>query len=121
MIQQPTIRSSGARSCVLGIDVGWSDRKATTCAAIIEWDDESAELIPPIKIPSDASNREKVLREFIGNRRFLAAAIDGPLCPGLKPVSEYRTSERILTLKFSQLGIGKPGQASSPNGGKLNE
>jgi predicted RNase H-like nuclease len=121
MSQKPTSQSTQRRSCVLGIDVGWSKRKATTCAAILEWDGEFAELMAPVKIPSDPCKREKALKDFVGDRRFLAVAIDGPLCPGLSPLCEYRTAERILTLKFSQLGIGKPGQASSPNGSKLNQ
>jgi hypothetical protein len=49
----------------------------------------------------------------------LAAAIDGPLAPGLPEVRRYRSAEQILTRAFAST-IGKPGQSSSPNGIRLN-
>lgn len=51
---------------------------------------------------------------------MLAVSLDGPLCTGLVPATTYRHAERLLTSGFQPL-IGKPGQASSPNGRLLNE
>jgi hypothetical protein len=63
---------------------------------------------------------DKALENLVGGRRCLAAAIDGPLGRDLPVFRRCRSAEQVLTRAFWST-IGKPGQASSPNGIKLNE
>jgi hypothetical protein len=60
-----------------------------------------------------------IKRTASGNS-MLAAAIDGPLVPGLGLHGRYRSAEQMLTLGIIKQ-IGKPGQTSSRTGRELNE
>lgn len=104
---------------VIGIDVGWSEKKKTTGVCLIEWGTDSIS-IDCTRVGTEDAAFEGSLRKRIGDNRFVAVAIDGPLCPTFSEIGEYRDAELMLTRGF-QSRIGKPGQSSSPNGRKLNQ
>ncbi len=62
--------------------------------------------------------RSNAIRNLI-DRPLLVAAFDGPLRSDLKVIGRYRLAEQLLTRRLCPL-IGKPGQASSPVGKRLN-
>jgi hypothetical protein len=67
-----------------------------------------------------ASELERLLvLRRVADRPILAAVFDGPLRSDLEVIGRYRVAERLLTRKLRPL-IGKPGQASSPIGRRLN-
>jgi predicted RNase H-like nuclease len=104
---------------VLGIDVGWSEKSDTTGACVLRWDQSKITLDVHL-VPTSFEQRTKKLKEIVGSDKFEAVALDGPLRPGFGRIGEYRLGELILTRRFSNLGYGKPGQSSSPNGLELN-
>ncbi|QDU46856.1 hypothetical protein Mal52_53790 [Symmachiella dynata] len=119
MNEQP-LRDTEASGQVLGIDVGWSEQIDTTGACLLRWT-ENRISFDVHHIPTDYEARQRTLRELVGDQEFHAVALDGPLRPGLDRIDEYRLAELLLTRRFSNLGFGKPGQSSSPNGIMLNE
>ena len=104
---------------VLGIDVGWSKKTDTTGACVLRWDQSKISLDVHL-VPTNSEKRIQKLKEIAGESKFEAVALDGPLRPGFDRIGEYRLGELILTRRFSNLGYGKPGQSSSPNGLELN-
>lgn len=119
MSEQP-VQETESSGQVLGIDVGWSELTDTTGACLLRWT-ESRVSFDVYHIPTDYEARKQALRELVGNHIFNAVALDGPLRLGLDRIDEYRLAELLLTRRFSNLGFGKPGQSSSPNGIMLNE
>lgn len=118
MIEQISPRELPQKGAVGGIDVGWSQKRASSAVACLSWD-ETCATISVERFRATDVERSSALSVF-DRCPALAVAIDGPLCTGFLPGIEYRFAERMLTLGFQPL-IGKPGQLSSPNGRKLNE
>src|SRR5258707_8551504 len=104
---------------VLGVDVGYSESKTTTAACILSWTATTVK-IEQQRLPLVSAQQTEALNKLVGSDVLLAAAFDGPVRDGLDVVGEYRDAEMILT-RGLQRSIGKPGQASSGNGKKLNE
>lgn len=104
---------------VIGIDVGFSARRRSTCFCRLSWDTSSYQLAFACAT-SDKSERFKALRFLIPDRSTIAAvAIDGPLTKNLRPVNRYRSAEAILSRGVFQRR-GKPGQTNSPMGQRLH-
>lgn len=107
-----------AEGCVLGIDVGWDPKKATTSLCLLSWDAREVS-ISTRRIGSDEGERRAAVRAMCANRHTLVAAIDGPLTDGLRVIGTYRSAEAILSRGALQKR-GKPGQTSSPVGQQLH-
>ena len=108
-----------ARGSVLGIDVGWSEKRKSSAICRLSWN------ISEVKweigrFRALDSERESTIKRVVNDHKLLAVAIDGPLCPGFCEVDRYRGAERLLSRGELLKRIGKPGQSSSPNGKKLN-
>jgi hypothetical protein len=103
---------------VLGIDVGYSPRSATTCFCTLDWDACSIAL-QYLLTASDVTARGKALASLVQDRTLLAVALDGPLTHGLHLVNHYRSAEAVLSRGVLQ-HRGKPGQTSSPVGRQLH-
>jgi predicted RNase H-like nuclease len=115
MTMAPDMRlESGA---VLGIDVGYSKSKPTTGACLLIWTGTEAHLLPRC-FGTEASDQE-TWKAFVGGRKLLAVALDGPLAANLKPANQYRQAEKLLTRGFGS--IGKPSRSSDPRGRRLSE
>ena len=109
-----------ARGSVLGIDVGWSDKRKSSAVCRLSWN------IREIKWEISRfraldTDREDTINRVVDNRMLLGVAIDGPLRPRFLEVDRYRGAERLLSRGELRKRIGKPGQSSSPNGKKLND
>lgn len=105
---------------VLGIDVGWSEKRATSAVCRLDWDVGSITWDPPIRFRALETERVQSIRHCGADRQLLAIAIDGPLKRNFPIIGRYRIAEKMLTCKLATF-IGKPGQANVPNGKKLNE
>jgi predicted RNase H-like nuclease len=103
---------------VLGVDVGWSEKKKTTGVCALTWDRNTVTLQRE-RVGKDAEHLRGDLRRVTNSQTVLAVAIDGPLRGTLDEIGVYRDAEMMLTRGFQQ-SIGKPGQSSSPNGKELN-
>ncbi len=104
---------------VLGIDVGWSERKRSSAVCRLSWDDRRIH-VETARFRATPSEREETIERMAGGRQLLAVAIDGPLRPGFDLIGRYRSAERLLSRGELAKRIGKPGQSSSGNGRKLN-
>ena len=104
---------------VLGIDVGWSEKKRSSAVCRLSWDDRQIQWEID-RFRATPSDRENTIRRVAGESELLAVAIDGPLRHGFDMIRRYRSAERLLSRGQLQKRIGKPGQSSSPNGKKLN-
>jgi hypothetical protein len=104
---------------VLGVDVGFSPRRASSAVCRLAWThNEVAWRIQRYRaVPVE---RDTAIAAVAGTAPLLAAALDGPLAPGLGIIGQYRTAERLLTRRLNSR-IGKPGQSSAPVGIALNE
>lgn len=103
----------------MGIDVGFSERKPTTCLCLLNWDLESATFTFQ-STGSDCNERAQAINALVGHLELEAVALDGPLTHGLQLVRHYRSAEAILSRGALQKR-GKPGQTCSPLGQKLHE
>src|SRR5438105_1458510 len=104
---------------VLGIDVGFSERRDMTCLCLLEWSDKLARLTLR-RVGPDSHARSAALTSLIRRPMHLAAmAIDGPLTRGLRIVSHYTAADALLSRGVFQKR-GKQGQTSSPTGQKLH-
>ena len=104
---------------VLGIDVGWSEKRRSSAVCRLSWDDRQIDWKVE-RFRATFSDRENTIRRIAGESELLAVAIDGPLRPGFDLIGRYRSAERLLSRGELRKRIGKPGQSSSPNGEKLN-
>jgi hypothetical protein len=113
--EAPNLPSAGA---VLGVDVGFSEAKASSAVCRLSWD--AARVTWMIRrfhpIPAE---REATVKAVAGDTRLMAAAFDGPLRAGFDVIGRYRVAERMLTRRL-QSKISKPGQANAPIGKQLN-
>lgn len=107
-----------AKGAVGGVDIGWSEKRRSSAAAQLSWDDN--EITWRIERFRATDTDRMSIFNNVFSQHLLAAAFDGPLTTGLMPVTRYRFAERMLTAGF-QPRIGKPGQSNAPNGIKLND
>lgn len=117
-LEVSTLTGLPAKGAVGGVDIGWSEKRRSSAASQLSWDDK--EIAWRIERFRATDTDRKAVFESVFTQHLLAAALDGPLTTGLMPVTRYRFAERMLTAGF-QPWIGKPGQSNSPNGKKLNE
>lgn len=105
------------KGAVLGIDVGWSEKRKTSAACLLVWDDRYAgwEIR---RFTAKKEDRRAVLSALLGRRKLAMAAIDGPLPPDFSPLHHHREAERALTLGIGR-EVGKPGAVNTPVGRKL--
>ncbi len=106
-----------AAGAVLGIDVGFSAIRRSTCLCRLAWDARSAKL-DFIAVGSGTVARRRAVVE-LGVRELAAVALDGPLAPGLRLLRRYRAAEAILSRGAFQKR-GKPGATNTPTGLKLH-
>lgn len=104
---------------VLGVDVGWSTERESSAVCRLAWDEDMVDW-QTRRYRAYDEEREQAIRWTAGDGMQLAVAIDGPLQPGFSKIGCYRSAERLLS-RGELRRVGKPGQANSPNGVKLNE
>ena len=109
-----------AEGHVLGIDVGWSEKRRSSAVCRLTWDRKRIGW-KVCRFRARDDDRCEAVRDVAGTRELLAVAIDGPLRRGFETIGRYRSAERILSRGELAKRIGKPGQSSSGNGRKLNE
>jgi hypothetical protein len=103
---------------VLGIDIGYSAKRASSAVCRLSWNKDKFEWhIGRFKY--DEIERRKCIENVAGKNEILVAAFDGPLRGDLEVIGKYRMAERALTRRLG-LKIGKPGQSSSQTGKLLN-
>lgn len=108
--------SAGA---VLGIDVGYSRKRRTTCFALLSWNQSGVNL-KLTKAGRGPRERRSALLEAIGDCTLpLTVALDGPLAYALRGWKKYRSCEALLSGGVMQKR-GKPGQTNSPTGRELH-
>jgi hypothetical protein len=103
---------------VLGIDVGFSAKKRTTCFCLLAWDQSTVTVDFRIT-GSETTERARTIAELCNCRELAAVALDGPLVHDLELVKHYRVAEAILSRGVLQKR-GKPGQTSAPTGQQLH-
>lgn len=103
---------------VLGIDVGWSERREANGLCLLEWDREKIRW-ETLLVGNEELKKRWALRKLCGDKRVLAIAIDGPLRPGLKVEPTHRTAEAALSRGIFQKR-GKPGSTASKAGRLLH-
>jgi predicted RNase H-like nuclease len=103
---------------VLGIDVGFSNRRRSSAICRLDWDHRSVRWTID-RFRADAADRRRAIEGVSGGIPVAAAAFDGPLRRGFDTIGRYRIAERMLTRRLASQ-IGKPGQSSAPVGKLLN-
>lgn len=105
---------------VLGIDVGFSLNRATTCFCLLEWTESTVRLsFEPCKTAKE--DRIRAFDKLVSkNVTISCVAIDGPLTRSLRRVPHYRSAEALLSRGVFQKR-GKPGQTSAPTGQQLHD
>jgi predicted RNase H-like nuclease len=111
------LASAGA---VIGIDAGWSEKRSSSAACVLEWSNTKVLVHDPVCFRATSCDIECTLGEAIAKRTITVAAVDGPLREDLTVIGAYRRCEQLLTRRIAPV-IGKPGQSSSPNGRRLNQ
>jgi len=111
-----TLPPAGA---VLGVDVGFSPARASSAVCRLSWTPTRVAWTIQ-RFRAIAAERDAAIAAVAGADPLLAAALDGPLAPGLGIIGAYRTAERLLTRRLGRR-IGKPGQANAPVGIALNQ
>jgi predicted RNase H-like nuclease len=104
---------------VLGIDVGWSNRRKSTCLCLLRWDRNGWRHPQFVALGTDRAARTAALLDLVGDASILSVAIDGPLIRGLTKTTEYRPAEALLSRGLFQRR-GKPGPTNSPSGQGLH-
>lgn len=108
------------QGAVLGIDVGYSAKKATTCLCLLDWDSEAIR-IDCRNAMTDEEDRRKALRHLLPAGIHLSSvAIDGPLTHDLRLIKHYRAAEALLSQGVFQKR-GKAAQTNSGTGQQLHE
>lgn len=109
------------RGRVLGIDVGYSERRPTTGLCVLAWEPRQVTWAVA-RARRDEVDRRAALRRLLGDDRspVLAVGVDGPLRPSLVYATSYRCGDALLARgRFAKRG--KPGQTSSGGGRRLHE
>lgn len=107
------------QGAVLGIDVGWSKKTATTGLCLLEWGGRG---ISQKSCRAGLAKDERLskLNDLVDRKKLLTVGIDGPLAPGLEIIVQYRAAEALLSRgKFQQRG--KPGPTNGGSGPRLHE
>lgn len=107
-----------AEGRILGIDVGYSATKRTTCFCVLRWTKTTATFAFE-SATADSGERSRAVARLDLPDEVTAVAVDGPLTNGLGIVTHYRAAEAILSRGVLQTR-GKPGQTSSPVGQQLH-
>ena len=105
---------------VLGVDVGWSEKRRSSAVCRLSWNDCRIDMRIE-RFRATPSDRANTISRVAGESDLHAVAIDGPLRRGFGVIGHYRSAERLLSRGELRRRIGKPGQSSSPNGKRLNE
>jgi hypothetical protein len=106
---------------VLGIDVGWSARRATTGLAVLAWD-ETTVTWHLDRAGIDKGERRRRLAALVERApgAIQAIAVDGPLRPDLECRHGYRGADALLSRGlFARRG--KVGATSSRTGYRLHQ
>ena len=114
----PGIKPLPSEGRVLGIDVGYSPNRKTTCFCVLDWTTSTAAFAFELAT-SDSNERNRALANLHVSGEVSAVAVDGPLTRGLEIVPHYRAAEAILSRGVLQKR-GKPRQTSSPVGQQLH-
>jgi hypothetical protein len=102
------------------IGIGYATHRKTTGLCLMSWNESSVEATFR-NIPFEYKPQRDAIYELVGDgRNVCCAALDAPIRGSLDIIGEYRDAEMILTRKIKGY-IGKPAQASSGNGVKLNQ
>ncbi len=104
---------------MLGIDVGYSQRRRSSAACVLCWNADEVEW-SMARFRAIEPERTESIRRLTTGTSLLAAAFDGPIGAGLETIGSYRMAERMLTRRLGKK-IGKPGQSNSPFGRLLNQ
>ncbi len=112
--------SPASRGRVVGIDVGFSPTRRTTCFCLLSWDAQTARFAFDATTADEHARRRALSGLLREDRGVMAVGVDGPLAPGLALVRHYRSAEALLSQGAMQKR-GKPGQTSSPTGQRLHE
>lgn len=108
-----------ATGSVLGIDVGWSLRAASSGICRLDWDGQTISWTLA-HFTGHAEARAANLAAVAGGRPLLAVGLDGPLRGDLAVIDRYRTAERLLSQKAIASRVSQPGSSRSPVGRLLN-
>ena len=104
---------------VLGIDVGWSLKAASSGICRLDWD--SGTISWTVRhFTGDPAARQSAVEAVAGDRTLLAVGLDGPLRGDLAVIDRYRQAERLLTQKPIASRVSQPGSSRSPVGRLLN-
>ena len=115
--RRPVLPPTGA---VLGVDVGFSPMRRSSAVCRLDWSEHQITwTLQRFRALPDERHATILAVAGSGSGRLEAAAFDGPLRPGFDVIGRYRVAERMLTRRLG-VRIGKPGQASTPVGKKLN-
>ena len=108
-----------ATGSVLGIDVGWSLKRASSGICRLDWDGVHISWTAR-HFTGQPEARRGALREVAGDRPLLAVGLDGPLRGDLAVIDRYRHAERVLSQNGIASRISQPGSSRSPVGRLLN-
>ena len=113
-------RLMNVQGSVLGVDVGWSEKRRSSAVCHLSWNDRQIDMKVE-RFRATPSDRDNTISRVAGESDLHAVAVDGPLRRGFGMIGHYRSAERLLSRGELRRRIGKPGQSSSPNGKRLNE
>lgn len=106
---------------VLGIDVGWSRRRASTGLCVVSWRDGVVTWAFARARHDEDSRRAAITALLAGaGSRASAVAIDGPLRPDLECRCRYRVCDALLSRGVFQRR-GKVAPTSCPSGFRLHQ
>ena len=108
-----------ASGAVLGIDVGWSLRSASSGICRLDWDAHTINWTVR-HFTGHPEARAASLDAVAGDQRLLAVGLDGPLRGDLAVIDRYRLAEKRLSQKAIAGRISQPGSSRSPVGRLLN-
>jgi len=106
---------------VLGIDVGWSARRATTGLAVLAWD-ETTVTWHLDRVGIDKDERRDRLAALLARARgsLRVVAVDGPLRPELECRYAYRVCDALLSRGLFATR-GKVAPTNTPSGFRLHQ
>jgi len=109
-----------ARGAVAGLDVGYSASAASTGLCVLTWNETSVTWTCSNARSDDPDRKRKLSALAPADKRVAAAAVDGPLVPGLTLRASYRACEAILSCGALQRR-GKPGPTNGGSGPRLHQ
>ncbi|MBS3847464.1 hypothetical protein KD146_02020 [Devosia sp. BSSL-BM10] len=104
---------------VLGIDVGWSLKSASSGICRLDWDGQSIGWTLQ-HFSGDPDIRRATISAVSDGRRLLAVGLDGPFRGDLAVIDRYRQAERVLSQRAIASRVSQPGSSRSPVGRLLN-